>query len=169
MAKVNFANLTGSIILNPPSGSTTLFVNLDGIPCVKYNNGTIVELISSGAFYSNCIKNTYVAGATVLKHRVVMLSGSKVIHFDPTNENNTRYHIGITDNEAIVNLPVDVISEGRIVSSSWGLSPDTIYYAGASGSITSILPTGSGIFMEVGLAISAEEMYVKLSEPIITI
>lgn len=115
---------------------------------------------------AEALEYVYVAGASISMEKVLMLSSGKVIHFDPDNENNVGKIVGISTNSALINENVTVIAEGIMSSAGWGLSPDTVYYAGSSGVVTATLPA-SGIMIRVGVAVNTNTMKVDFSEPII--
>ena len=111
---------------------------------------------------------TYIAGSAVGGHRVIMVEGSKAVHFDPSEENNTGKTLGVSKNAAVTDDNVTVIHQGIIKSSGWGLTPDAIYYAGPNGTMTATIPN-SGILQRIGIAIDSETLMVKFSEPIVLI
>jgi hypothetical protein len=71
---------------------------------------------------AEALEYTYTAGATVVMERVVMLSGGKVIHFDPTDENNLGKVAGIAKNAAAINQVVTVVQEVIIPNSGMGMN-----------------------------------------------
>ena len=115
---------------------------------------------------AEALEHVYIAGATIAMEKVLVLSSGKVIHFDPSDENNVGKVVGISTNSALINENVKVISEGIMNSAGWGLSPDSVYYAGSTGTVTTTLPT-SGIVIRVGVAVDTNTMKVNFSEPII--
>lgn len=120
------------------------------------------EIISGSA-----IEQTYSAGAAVGGQRVVMLNGGTAIHFDPI-EANVGFVLGISNNAAGIGDPVKVIMEGSMVSVGWGLTPNTVYYASSTGLLTTVVPI-TGVLQRVGVAVDANTLQIRFSEPIILI
>lgn len=117
---------------------------------------------------AGALEHIYIAGAAITAQRVVMLSGGKVVHFDPADQANIGKVVGLSKNAAVLDAPVTVVQEGIIVSSGFGLTTDEVYYAGPNGTISITEPT-SGIFQRVGAAISSGSLKVEFSEPILLI
>lgn len=117
---------------------------------------------------AGALEHIYTAGDTVITQRVVMLSGGKVVHFDPSDESNIGKVVGLSKTAALANEPVTVVQEGIIANSGMGLTADGVYYAGADGTISITEPV-SGIFQRVGVAISPVSLKVEFSEPILLI
>lgn len=115
---------------------------------------------------AKAIEYIYIAGANVSIERVLMLSAGKVVHFDPSDENNAGKVVGISKNSALVNENVTVVAEGVMTSPGWGRIANSIYYAAANGTTTTTIP-GSGILQSVGVAIDVSTMKISFSEPII--
>jgi hypothetical protein len=121
------------------------------------------KVISAAA---EALEYVYVAGTNISMEKVLMIQAGKVVHFDPSDENNAGKAVGISTDSALALQNVTVIGEGIMESPGWGLTPDTVYYAGASGVITSAIPV-TGIALSVGIAVNANTMRVQFSEPII--
>ena len=109
----------------------------------------------------------YVAGSILSGQRLVMLDNSKVIYFDPTNENNAGKLVGITNQAALENELIEVVSFGVITNMSV-LVPNSIYYARDNGNI-STTPEPNGIFQRIGIAIDNNNLKIEFSEPLIII
>jgi hypothetical protein len=96
--------------------------------------------------------------------RLLVLDSGKVYLFDPTDESHYDKIIGISLNSAIINDPVNIITSGEMITS--GLTPDSQYYAGLGGVLTTTIPT-TGVQVRVGYSIDSNKMFIKIQEPII--
>jgi hypothetical protein len=127
-----------------------------------YEGGGAIEMAAEA------LEHVYIAGATVIAERVVMLSGGKVIHFDPSDEDNLGKVVGLSKNGAAADQPVTVVQEGIYANSGMGLTPNEVYYAGTDGTISTTVPA-NGIFIRIGISISSGSLKVDFSEPVLLI
>lgn len=127
----------------------------------KDGSGTVVNPYAGGVSVI-----TYTAGENIGGQKVVMINAGKAFLFDPTDDNNIGKQIGISNQAAILNDPIDVIEVGQVISAGWGLTTDAIYYAGINGTITTTEPTGVFVFQRIGVAIDSNTLKLEFSEPI---
>jgi len=111
-------------------------------------------------------RSQMVAGGVIDAYSLLMLENEKVVHFDPTDENNCHKVIGFATTSAVLNQVIDVIVDGEIEIA--GLTPSAVYFAGVNGTI-SVTPIVTGIDLSVGIAKSASVLMIKFSEPTILI
>lgn len=118
-----------------------------------------------GGSFSGVVSLTVNAGETIGGHRVVMIDGSDAVYFDPTDTNNAGKMLGVSTAAASIGNDVDITTEGPVVNSGWGLTPGAVYFAIASG-LLSTTPVTTGICQRIGVALDANTLNVHLSEPV---
>jgi len=94
--------------------------------------------------------------------RVIATDGGLATYADKDDSLNV---IGISLNAAAQGDNVTVITDGRMQIAGWGLTPDSTYFLGDTGNLTTTAPT-TGRYQVVGYSISATEMIVNIQQPI---
>lgn len=117
------------------------------------NTYTLGEVVLStiGAASTVAIKQTYTAGEVIGGHKVVYLKGGEVFLADNSNNECIGSIIGMSNQAAGLGANVDVILQGEITLTPWGLTQDSIYFLGTSGAIT-VTPPSTGLLYKIGYA-----------------
>ena len=110
----------------------------------------------------------YIVGASgVLMNQVVMLSAAgEVLPASSDNVTHAGKVIGIALQTGVAGDLVEVCRGGVITNLGWGLSPTENYFLGIDGFITNVVPM-TGFLQEVGIAETADSMYLDLQPPTI--
>lgn len=108
------------------------------------------------------------AGDNIGGHRVVMVEGGEAVYFDISTSASIGKELGISNNATSTGGSVEILTNGIITNPGWGLTPDTIYYAGASGIIQSTAPN-PGVVLQVGVAVTVDSLKIGLSQGFMTI
>lgn len=108
------------------------------------------------------------SGEALGGHRVVMLVGSDAFYNDPTDTATCGKAIGVTTSASLIGTPATVTAIGPVVNAGWGLTPGALYFATASGMI-STTPLSVGVSQVVGIAVDADTLNVQLEQPVILI
>jgi hypothetical protein len=111
-------------------------------------------------FNENYPQTQLLAGETITSHKLVMLSSGKAMLYDGA-EANAGNVIGFSITSAALDEAITVQMEGILRKTSWGLSPEKIYYATTAGNITD---TPSGVLLKVGLAADADTLKIKVEQ-----
>lgn len=134
---------------------------------LKVGDG-VTEWISL-LYYNTAGDNTKllaVAGANINGQRVVMFdSGYK--YYNPIEANVDKV-VGVSNESVTTGNSLNIITSGLIYSPGWGLTPNSTYYAAASGMLTATVPT-SGVLHKIGLAVDADILLVDIGQPMILI
>jgi hypothetical protein len=109
----------------------------------------------------------YLAIEPVNGNKLLCLSNGGVKHFDNT-ESNYNKAIGFSINAGTVGEIIMIKRHGKL-NSFGSLIPDATYYAGTNGSITATFPSNGELFVEVGTAVNASTLDVKLNHELVTI
>lgn len=123
---------------------TKIKVSEEGVCCYT-NNASQIE--------------AYTAGEILNGHRLVYLKDSKAYKASNDNPDCFNRIVGMTVNAALEDELVNV-KQGKIVNPGWALSPNTLYYLGIDGEITSVPPT-SGILQAIGYSYDTDTMYIN--------
>lgn len=115
------------------------------------------------------IGKSYPAGETLGGQRLVKLVDGKAYYFDYSDDSNVGKLIGITNHAAIAGELVFIVMQGIIQDSTWGLTPNAVYYAGPSSVISTTITLPPFVFQRVGVAIDNTSLKLELSEPVSTI
>jgi hypothetical protein len=120
-------------------------------------------VLSEAAWASGATSfDTYVASASLNGHSAVGLNGSgQLIYASATNGVQA---IGMIRDAVTMGDSVRVYYDGKVNGFS-GLSVADAYYLSNAGALTLTAPVSSGILQVVGIAVSATELLVGLSEP----
>jgi hypothetical protein len=106
--------------------------------------------------------DTYVASASLNGHSAVGLNSSgQLIYASSTNQVQA---IGVIRDAATAGTSVRVYYNGKVNGFS-GLTVAGVYYLTNEGAISLTAPVAAGILQVVGIAVSATELLVGLSEP----
>lgn len=90
---------------------------------------------------------TYVAGATVNGHRVVVTNASgQAIHADNTDPTHANAATKISLGAALFGENVQVQLIGRITEPSWNWTPNGTIYVGAEGVLTQVVPASPAVY-----------------------
>jgi hypothetical protein len=110
---------------------------------------------------------TYVAGATVNGHRVVVTNASgQAIHADNTDPTHANAATKITLGAALFGEPVQVQLIGRITEPSWSWAPNGTIYVGAEGVLTQAVPASPAVFSKpVAVAETATRILIVQEPP----
>jgi membrane-associated protease RseP (regulator of RpoE activity) len=130
---------------------------------IRGQAGTEVKLSVSDTTIANA-REVKITRAAIHSESMDLVDEGKVYLFDPTDESHYDKIIGISLNSAILNDPVNIITSGEMITS--GLTPDSQYYAGLGGVLTTTIPT-TGVQVRVGYSIDSNKMFIKIQEPII--
>ena len=107
----------------------------------------------------------YIAGETMGSPRAIMLDGGKAYLFDPSDEANYAKPIGASINAVVIGGVVSVVEAGTL-NAPGSFVQDGVYYAGANGVLTTVLPT-SGILLKIGIAKDANNLIVEMNDPVV--
>jgi hypothetical protein len=94
------------------------------------------------------------------------LLGGKVFLYDQTDTSLWGKIVGFTKTSAVLNGPVVIVKSGRMVNPGWGLTPDTVYYAGSNGLITAT-PPSNDMDVPIGLALDANTLEINIYEQVL--
>lgn len=109
----------------------------------------------------------YLAIEPVNGNKLLCLSGGGVKHFDNI-ELNYNKAIGFSINAGTTGEIIMIKRHGKL-NSFGSLIPDATYYAGANGSITTVVPNNGALLLEVGRAVNASTLDIKLNHEFITL
>lgn len=110
---------------------------------------------------------TYVAGATVNGHRVVVTNASgQAIHADNTDPTHANAATKITLGAALFGENVQVQLIGRITEPSWNWTLNGTIYVGAEGVLTQVVPASPAVFSKpVAVAETATRILIVQEPP----
>jgi len=118
------------------------------------------ESSSPGSMGSASNQLTLIAGETLGYPRAVMLDVfNNVVLFNPTSAVAGSL-IGVTMHSAALGTTVDIITQGKLTYTGWGLVSGAVQYAGALG-IISNNPVTSGNQQALGLALTTDSILIK--------
>jgi hypothetical protein len=110
---------------------------------------------------------TYVAGATINGHRVVVTDASGLaIHADPTDAAHANAATKIALGAAMTGEDVQVQLVGRITEPSWNWTPGGTIYVGAEGVLTQVVPADPSVYSKpVAVAETATRILIVQEPP----
>ena len=85
---------------------------------------------------------------------------------DPSDEGNAYFCVGFAINAAIAGENLMITEIGKHTSAGCGLFPNSVYYAGVNGGITTTPPI-TGISQVVGIPKDSDTMIVEINEPVL--
>ncbi len=107
----------------------------------------------------------YVAGTVLGGHRIVFAEGTQVQYVDSADISQVERVVGITLHAAEEGAPVLVQRHSEITELTWQWEPGPVYL-GSNGLLTQVVPS-TGVFLQVGIALSATVLDLRISSPII--
>lgn len=109
----------------------------------------------------------YMTAAPVGGHRVVAVEADgRVRHADPTIADDFFRVAGISTHAAVADAAVSVRNDGILNFEGWTWTPGQPVFAAAGGLITQS-PLGVGALIQIGAALSATSIYVRVERPIL--
>jgi hypothetical protein len=102
---------------------------------------------------------TLVAGESISSGNVVYSDNGVAYNFDTTNNTLQGKVLGIARTSATISNYIDIYFEGIAEISGWGLTPNSIYYAGLTGNL-SLTPTGTLSEM-IGISLTSNKLQIK--------
>lgn len=153
---VQVANLTTPVV-EVALGSTTMTVVTAGIQGPPGPPGppgsTITGFLASGAI-----------GA----QRLVVADGAgKVVYADCTELAHANAVVGMTEQAASANEPINILRNTWLTEPTWSWTPYQPVYLGLDGIPTQTLPAEAVFSMVVGFPVSATQLFIALREPVI--
>lgn len=107
------------------------------------------------------------AGAPVSGHRVlVQLDDGTVIHADAATPDHVQRVVGVSTNAAIVGDPVAIVGDGPVSDNSLSFTPGLPVFLGLNGAMTQTPPADPAAIIQVGAALAADTINVRISRPI---
>lgn len=111
--------------------------------------GTVIE--KQGQDHTD---DTFIAGENINGHKVVYLKNGKLYTASNDNLECINTIVGMSTSSALSGESIVIKIKGIVSLNLWGLIPNSIYYLGMNGNLTSIAPT-SGAWAIMGVAIDA--------------
>ena len=189
MIEINYIDIPIEVDVNYNTTQQQATVNTTDLPIdvnatniVHTTTSEVTQLVSNpditvvyedshihiGVFNSSiALEDYYLAIEPVNGNKLLCLSGGGVKHFDNT-ESNYNKAIGFSVNAGITGELIMIKRFGKL-SSFGSLIPDATYYAGNNGSITTSFPSNGELFVEVGTAVNASTLDIKLNHELVTI
>ncbi len=121
---------------------------------------------SGGGGDVNSVVLNIIAGETINGDSLVMVKDNAAYKNDPSDEGNAYFCVGFAINAAIAGENVMITEIGKHTSAGWGLFPNSVYYAGVNGGITTTPPI-TGISQVVGIPKDSDTMIVEINEPVL--
>jgi hypothetical protein len=110
---------------------------------------------------------TATAGEIINGGRLVYIEEGKAYLFNPNNVSLYGRTLGFAINAAVEDADVTIQLNGIFQDDGFILSPGTMYFAGANGTLTTNL-TGLAMIVPVGHSIAADKLSINFYSPIIT-
>ena len=107
----------------------------------------------------------FTAGDTLSGHRAVYSDGVVVRYASADNLSSAERCVGITTQSAVTGSTVLVRRSGLLVEPTWSWAPGPVFL-GLTGALTQVPPT-SGVSLQVGVALDATTLDVRVDTPII--
>lgn len=102
---------------------------------------------------------TITAGGNISSGNVVYVSSGLAYRFDASDSNLQNKIYGIAKTAATIGNTLEVYTFGVATVAGWGLTPDTLYYAGLNGSTQTTPYTVLSEF--VGVSITSDSLLIK--------
>ncbi len=110
---------------------------------------------------------TYVAGENISSHTPVVLINNLLYKCDITNSSHQFSYIGFTKTSVTSGASVEVVTEGVISLSGWGLTTDSYYQLNINSTISLTEPT-LGLFKQVvGYSQNSNDLLLLRTIPIL--
>jgi hypothetical protein len=138
----------------------TVFVNIDNDTIIKDVNG-VLSSVSKQSVIRGILAESTPSGS------LVYFNGSSYNKFNASNVSLYDRLVGMTNQSGASGAIVDIITEG-VCNQVSGLSPNTVYYAGNNG-VISTSPPIVGLRISVGSALTSDKFNVKIKDSIIRI
>lgn len=149
-------------------------VVLVGVRTIIVPNGTltgepggtaVLDVGSGGSAGSSTITGT--AGAILGGNRVVRVDSAtgKLIYADNSDVFDVESIVGITVASAVLDAPISVLTSGSMVEPSWTWTAGRMLYLGSTGLLTHT-PPSTNTLIEIGVALSATEVLVRIQRSI---
>lgn len=107
----------------------------------------------------------YLAGESLSGHRAVYISAANQAMYASKDDDTADAVFGITTSAASLASAVEIRYIGVITEPSWNWTVKEPIYLGANGILTQVAPT-SGALVELGIALTATSMSVRIQEAI---
>lgn len=153
-------------------------VERDAIPDQRRKQGMLVNVINTATIYqlvggitnsnwsvfsgfappSPTANVSYQCGETIGAYKVCVLTANKLYLADSSN----MAHISLTKYMTIQSKSIDelceVVEEGSVAQTGWGLSPDIPYFLGTNGNMQNA-PPSVGFIQRVAVSETADRIY----------
>lgn len=126
------------------------------------------DFLASGTGTGDAIIRNFTAGEAISGGMVVMYDAGKIFKFDTSNSANYGKMVGVSNQSAILNDPIDVVLNG-VCGQAGGLTPNTVYYASGTPGLLSTTQPATGISQIIGIALNATTILVAPEKPYIKI
>lgn len=107
----------------------------------------------------------YTAGESINSHTPVALVGDKIYKILLLDPSHSYSYVGFTLNSCLLNETVNVIKEGVISLTGWGLIPDSLYQLDHPSILTTTRPDDVYFQQIVGYSLSSNELLLRNFEP----
>lgn len=131
-------------------------INIDN-RSIKSNNG-VLSTNSNSIFL--------VAGETISAGQLVYSINNTIFIFNKNEITLVDKAIGFANQSGNAGALIEVVTNGGIIKSLYGLSPNTKYFASTGGQITSAAPS-TGIRQVVAIALTSTDIIVNIQDSII--
>ena len=110
----------------------------------------------------------FTCGENISGGRVVVSINNLLFYFDPTNLNHYGLAIGISRQAGLIGEIIDVATNGKIYYSGLGLTPNSHYFSGLNGQLTTVpINTHNTILQPAGAAIDSDTLIIDFLNPVI--
>lgn len=107
------------------------------------------------------------AGASVSGHRVLIeQDDGTVIHADASTLSHAERIVGVSSNAAAEGDVVTIVQMGRMTDASLSFTAGDPLFLGADGAITATPPAAPAFLLQIGSALSADTINIRISRPI---
>jgi len=145
-----------------PDNKLKFVIKPQDIIVLKINNCNSAGSPASGG---SIILNV-IAGEGINGDSLVMVKDNLAYKNDISDEGNAYFCVGFAINSALIGQNVAITQIGEQISAGWGLLPNSVYYAGVNGGITTTPPI-TGISQVVGIPKDSDTMIVEINEPVL--
>ncbi|MEO5364212.1 MAG: hypothetical protein H7838_11405 [Magnetococcus sp. DMHC-8] len=139
------------------------------VTAVLYKNTQTAEApVVSPDVKGTPVSSEFRAGEILSGHRMVTLNASsKAVYASHDNPDHASRIVGMTTNAAIMDGPVNIVSAGPVVDSSWlwDMNPARSRVFMLLNGLISQTPPVSGYLCPVGFVINANTIFVSIQSP----
>jgi len=151
---------------NVINGSPVYGIQVNGVSVTFTTASTSVWLAQSSASTNGSNVIHFIAGEQIIAPSVVVVTNGLAYKYQQSNANSYDTKIGVAVTNANISQDVSVVMMGK-ANVQGSFTQNTVYYAGANGTLVTTAPSSSGVSLQIGVGINNDNLLVDCKNPVL--